>query len=228
MKVLSLFLSIIFIICSHIINAQPGAKWVELEGKVINEALEGPVEATLTLESLPYGADIRVFSSDGETGDFSFQVKENSRYKVEVQAGGYIEIQEEIAVASKNEPLVFSLMPSGPDSILRLDINFAQRKADILEEAYPELDELLNMLKQYPNMKIQLEGHTDFIGSSSANMRLSEKRVQAVKSYLTSKFVDSNRIKTKAFGGSQPLSRENTEEAKLNNRRVEARILKTN
>ncbi|WP_375579271.1 OmpA family protein [Marivirga tractuosa] len=198
-----------------------------MEGKVINEALEGPIEATLTLESLPYGADIRVFHSDPESGDFSFKVKENNKYKVKVEAKGYIGIEEEISIKSDNKSLVFSLMPSGSGSILRLDINFKQSKAEILEGSYSELDKLISMLKDYPNMEIQLEGHTDFRGSASANMRLSEKRVKAVKSYLASKSVNPDRIKTKAFGGTQPLSRENTEEAKLNNRRVEARILKT-
>ncbi|HET8858295.1 OmpA family protein [Marivirga sp.] len=67
-----------------------------------------------------------------------------------------------------------------------------------------------------------MEGHTDFRGITSANLRLSEKRVTAVKTYLMSRFVSSERIKTKAFGGTQLISKENTEQAKLNNRMVEA------
>lgn len=227
MKGLFFILNIIFMSFTHYALAQPGANWVDLKGRVINKALEGPLESTLTLESLPYGADIRVFHSDKESGAFSFKVKENKEYKVKVEAKGYIPVEKVITVKSENEPVLFSLMPSGAGSILRLDINFKQSKAEIMEGSFSELDKLLNMLTEYPNMEIQLEGHTDFRGSSSANMRLSERRVKAVKSYLTSKSIDSDRIKTKAFGGTQPLSKENTEEAKLNNRRVEARILKT-
>jgi len=227
MKGLFFTLNIIFIFYAQNVIGQPGAKWVDLTGKVVNEALEAPIEATLTLESLPYGADIRVFHSSEDSGDFSFKVKENKAYKVRVEAKGYISIEEEIEIESENDPLFFSLIPSGAGSILRLDINFKQSKADILEGSYLELDKLLKMLQDYPSMEIQLEGHTDFRGSASANMRLSQKRVEAVKSYLTAKSVNSDRIKTKAFGGTQPLSRASTEEAKLNNRRVEARILKT-
>ncbi|SMG50833.1 OmpA family protein [Marivirga sericea] len=227
MKGLFFILNIIFILCIQNVIGQPGSKWIDLEGKVINEALEGPIKATISLESLPYGADIRVFHSDQESGEFSFKVKENKEYKVKVEAKGYISIEEVISIESESKTKLFSLMPSGSGSILRLDINFKQSKAEILKESYKELDRLLNMLENYPKMEIQLEGHTDFRGSASANMRLSEKRVKAVKSYLTSKSVDSDRIKTKAFGGTQPLSKNNTEEAKLNNRRVEARILKT-
>ncbi|WMN07601.1 OmpA family protein [Marivirga arenosa] len=227
MKGLFLILNFILIFSIQNAEAQLGGNWVDLEGKVISKALEAPIEATLTLESLPYGADIRVFHSDEETGDFSFKIKENKAYKIKVESKGYISLEEEIKIEDENNPVVFSLMPSGEGTILRLDINFKQSKAEILEESYKELDKLMQMLKEYPNMEIQLEGHTDFRGSASANMRLSEKRVNAVKSYLTSKSVDAKRIKTKAFGGTMPLSRENTEEAKLNNRRVEARILKT-
>jgi outer membrane protein OmpA-like peptidoglycan-associated protein len=74
-------------------------------------------------------------------------------------------------------------------------------------------------------MIIQLEGHTDFRGDPKENMKLSQERVDAVKTYLISKGVNKTKVKTKAFGGTQPISRENTEEAHTINRRVEARIL---
>lgn len=226
MKGLFFKLSFIFLFCCQLTYGQLGSKWISLEGKVINEALENPIEAKLTLESLPYGGDIRVFHSEAETGDFSFKVKENNKYKVKVESEGYIAIEEEIVIIDGMDELLFSLMPSGSGATLRLDINFKQSKAEILKDSYSELDKLLKMMNEYPNMEIQLEGHTDFRGSASANLRLSERRVKAVKTYLTSKSVSSDRIKTKAFGGTRPLSKESTEEAKLNNRRVEARILK--
>jgi outer membrane protein OmpA-like peptidoglycan-associated protein len=81
------------------------------------------------------------------------------------------------------------------------------------------------MMKDNPAMTIQLEGHTDYQGNAKENMKLSQARVDAVKNYLTSRGVTKNRIKTKAFGGTQPLSRENTPEAHRLNRRVEMRIL---
>lgn len=74
-------------------------------------------------------------------------------------------------------------------------------------------------------MVIQLEGHTDYLGDPAKNLKLSQQRVDAVKGYLVSKGVNKNRIKTKAFGGTMPLSRDNTPEAHRMNRRVELRIL---
>jgi OmpA-OmpF porin, OOP family len=85
---------------------------------------------------------------------------------------------------------------------------------------------VVQMLKENSRMEIRLEGHTDNVGNSKANMELSQSRVDAVKKYMVDKGIAKNRIETKAFGGSQPLANEMTPEARAKNRRVEMRILK--
>jgi outer membrane protein OmpA-like peptidoglycan-associated protein len=81
------------------------------------------------------------------------------------------------------------------------------------------------LLKQYPDMVIQLEGHTDRQGGRSANMELSEDRVLEIKNYLVNTGINPKRIKTAAFGDTRPISTENTEESRQLNRRVEVRII---
>ena len=81
-------------------------------------------------------------------------------------------------------------------------------------------------LNERPGMVIQLEGHTDFAGNADANMALSQARVEAVKDYMVGKGIKKNRLYTKAFGGTQPLTEERTDEAKTRNRRVEVRVLR--
>ena len=127
MKGLFFKLSFILLLGCQITYGQLGNNWISLDGKVINEALENPIKAKLTLESLPYGGDIRVFYSESETGDFSFKVKENNEYKVTVESNGYITVTEEIQITDDMEKLLFSLMPSGSGATLRLDINFASK-----------------------------------------------------------------------------------------------------
>ena len=83
----------------------------------------------------------------------------------------------------------------------------------------------MDMMQENDEMIIQLEGHTDYQGNAEENMKLSEQRVNAVKDYLVSRGIKSKRIQTKAFGGTAPLSRDNTPEAHRINRRVELRIL---
>ena len=81
-------------------------------------------------------------------------------------------------------------------------------------------------MNENPSIIIQLEGHTDFAGNPDANMRLSEARVIAVKEYLVDKDVKKSRIFTKAFGGTLPMTKERTDEAKALNRRVEVRVIR--
>ncbi|MFT6965511.1 MAG: OOP family OmpA-OmpF porin [Marivirga sp.] len=222
-----LFIVILFFSLSmQGIKAQPGTKWEPLKGKVLNVSMRTPIKAAIILESMPYGGDNRVFSSKEEDGTFSFKVKQGKEYKVRVEAEGYLSIEEVISITNGMKPLLYELIPSGENTLLRLNINFEEGNSDLVEESFPELDKLIAMLNEYQGMEIQLEGHTDFRGSATANIRLSEERVEAVKQYIISKEIDNKRISTKAFGGTQPLTRENTAEAKLTNRRVEARILK--
>jgi outer membrane protein OmpA-like peptidoglycan-associated protein len=109
---------------------------------------------------------------------------------------------------------------------MRLDnLIFNVGTAKIEASSDQELNEVVKMLKDNPKMIIQLEGHTDVQGSPSLNMKLSQDRVDAVKNYLVSKGASKANIKTKAFGGTQPISRDNTEEAHKLNRRVELRVL---
>lgn len=110
--------------------------------------------------------------------------------------------------------------------VMRLNnLIFEVGNSKIDPESYGELDLVVNMMKENPTMIIQLEGHTDYVGAAADNLKLSQRRVESVKNYVASKGIAKSRLKTKAFGGSQPLSRDNTPEAHRLNRRVEVRIL---
>ena len=113
------------------------------------------------------------------------------------------------------------------NQVIRLNkLIFEQGKSTITSESYGELDKLVRLMGRYSAMQIQLEGHTDYRGSKKLNQQLSQDRVDAVKEYLEGKGVQSKRVKTKAFGGTQPLVKESSLKASEINRRVEVRILK--
>jgi outer membrane protein OmpA-like peptidoglycan-associated protein len=122
---------------------------------------------------------------------------------------------------------IFYIAPEEEPELLTLDnLIFARGSDRITESSFEGLDELVAFLEDRPSLVIQLEGHTDFAGNADANMRLSEARVLAVKDYLVKQGVKKSRVLTKAFGGTQPLFTERTDEAKTKNRRVEVRIIK--
>ena len=86
--------------------------------------------------------------------------------------------------------------------------------------AYPELDRVARILNQYPQTRIRVEGHTDSRGSAEYNMKLSQRRAEAVANALIQRGVDPVRITTIGFGESQPVSSDAAA-----NRRVEIKIM---
>ncbi len=83
------------------------------------------------------------------------------------------------------------------------------------------------LLKDNPNIRVEIGGHTDSAGSSKANQKISEKRAESVKKYLEDKFnIPSNRMVVKGYGGTKPIADNNTKEGRAKNRRVEFRIIK--
>ena len=91
----------------------------------------------------------------------------------------------------------------------------------ILEDNHYNLDMIAEFLKEYDNITIEVDGHTDNIGSEEYNQGLSERRANSVKNYLVEKGVSSSRIKTKGFGATKPVADNDTEEGQAQNRRTE-------
>lgn len=102
------------------------------------------------------------------------------------------------------------------------DLNFETDNAVILPESFDELNALASFLRSYPSIVVYIDGHTDKVGSDQHNDQLSVDRAVAVRTYLTEAGVPEARMKTRAFGESQPI--ENTEQSSAVNRRVEITI----
>jgi OmpA-OmpF porin, OOP family len=202
------------------------------EGKVMNAETKEAIQAKIVYQSLPYGSRVGAVSGSS----FSFPFIDGEKYSITVQAEGFqpAKFLLDPAEANADKKVIKDIelkRGSAPvahqvGTAIRLDnLIFPQGKARISPDSYGELDILVEMLKTHSKMVIQLEGHTDYLGPAKENLELSEKRILAVKDYLVSKAISKKRIKTKAFGGTRPLSREDTPEAHTANRRVEVRVL---
>lgn len=221
---------------SHVGFAQQNDTLTYAIGKIINGTTKEAVTAKISYRSEPYG---NIMGSLSGTS-FQFPLFDGQKYSLTIEAPGFASAKFLLDPVTAVDRKVIKDVELGlPGSvaknsetthtvgkILTLEnLIFNVGTSTITKESYPELDELVNMLKNNPNMVIQLEGHTDIKGDPKLNLKLSQSRVDAVKSYLVTKGASKNRIKTKAFGGTQPISRENTEAAAKLNRRVELRIL---
>ena len=107
------------------------------------------------------------------------------------------------------------------DGRISLYINFETGKSDIKPESQKIIDQIAEMLKANPSLKISVEGHTDNVGVKTANQALSENRAKAVVSACIAKGIDKSRLSAKGWGQDKPISDNTTEEGKAKNRRVE-------
>ena len=229
-KFFKLFILLLF--TATISYCQSADSLVYAEGQIVNAATREPVSARITYQSLPYGNKVGVLNNNS----YSFPMFDRVKYSIIVEAPGYEVAKYMLDPAEANDAkrVIKNIeLTKGPGSpklavgnVIRLDnLIFQVGKSKISEESYQELEVVHGMMNENTKMVIQLEGHTDYQGNAKENLKLSEARVEAVKDYLVSKGVNKNRIKTKAFGGTMPLSREESPEAHRMNRRVEMRIL---
>ena len=100
-------------------------------------------------------------------------------------------------------------------------INFDTASAAIKPDSKSVIDEILDMLRQSPALKISIEGHTDSDGTAEANQKLSQERANAVQATLVSQGIAATRLGAKGFGQTKPVSDNTTAEGKAKNRRVE-------
>src|SRR5881275_2050207 len=114
------------------------------------------------------------------------------------------------APPAKAEPLVTL---HGP----QFDFN----KATLKPAGKQMVDEAVKVMKDKPSMKVSVEGHTDSIGSDAYNLKLSERREQAVRDYVVSQGIDAARISVKGWGKTKPIASNKTEAGRAENRRVE-------
>jgi len=106
-----------------------------------------------------------------------------------------------------------------------LKVEFASDKADIKKVYFDRLEKVAYFLNSFPDTEAVIEGHTDSVGSEKYNLKLSQRRSDSVKTYLTDKYgIAPSRLKAKGFGESMPLADNNTTEGRQKNRRVIAVI----
>jgi outer membrane protein OmpA-like peptidoglycan-associated protein len=110
------------------------------------------------------------------------------------------------------------------EKLLLNDIYFDFDKATLKSSSSPTLDKLYLLLKQSPNTKIMILGHTDSKGTVEYNINLSQRRTQSVKDYLVAKGISAERLKAYGYGPQQPIAPNTTEIGRQLNRRVEIEI----
>ena len=221
----------LFLLIRSTALSQTADSLIYAEGKIVNAQTKEPVSARVTYQSLPYGSKLGTLNNSA----YSFPMFDNEKYSITIEAPGFATAKYMLdpAEANADKKVIKNIeLAIGENKkhevghVMRLDnVIFPVGRAKINEDSYSELNIVVDMMRENTDMVIQLEGHSDYQGDPRDNLKLSKERVESVRQYITSKGIAKNRVKTKAFGGTMPLSRDNTPEAHRLNRRVELRIL---
>jgi outer membrane protein OmpA-like peptidoglycan-associated protein len=200
-------------------------------GRVLNKKTNQPLEATIQYETLPDGKIVGIAKSNPLTGEYKIVLPGGAKYGFLAQADSFVSVNENIDIRTdlryQEIHRDLYLVPLEIGETVRLNnIFFDYNQYTLLEDSYSELNRLIKLLKDNPNMEIEIAGHTDNIGSPTYNLDLSRKRAQSVADYLIANGLNPRRLKVKGYGERLPISSNDTDEGRQLNRRVEFKILK--
>ena len=165
------------------------------------------------------------------TGKFSIRLPAGDKYEIFIlgfkDSTSYIvlDIPATQGKAYYKDPFKVDIQFMPSKSFILEDCNFETGKADLEEDSYKVLDELVAYLNRKEDERIELGGHTDNVGSAKSNLLLSEARANTVRNYLIAKGIDPNRVTAKGYGLTKPIESNKTEEGRAQNRRTEVTIL---
>jgi outer membrane protein OmpA-like peptidoglycan-associated protein len=167
--------------------------------------------------------------SDSE-GHFNLSLPGGFKYLIKIKSVGEATDYSSFDIPSISNDQLYGesnveIMIEQPKIFTLKNVLFDTGKSSLKSSSFKELDELVYLLKNKPNINIEIAGHTDNIGNSVDNMNLSLKRAESVLLYLIKKGVNKDRLKAQGYGDTQPVaSNDNQSDRKLN-RRTEIRML---
>ncbi len=205
-------------------------KVILVYGKVLDSDTHKPIGAKITYQDLTTGKQVGIANSNPTTGEYKIVLPYGKIYGFRAEAKNFVSVSDNLDLRKKGDyeevekNLYLTKMQVGEVIVLN-NVFFDRASSQLKSTSYPELDRLIKIMKDNPKMRIELRGHTDNRGDPQKLMKLSEDRVNAVKNYLIKHGISSSRIETKAFGGSKPINKNDTEAEHAKNRRVEFKIL---
>lgn len=201
-----------------------------MKGMVCDGESGKPLAARFELINLKTGL-VRIESqARWEDGSFLVCLPCDEAFALNVSFPGYLFHSEHISLDSKHleKPLRKKILLEPIRSGASITLNNIFYKTDqyVLEEtSLAELERIFRFLYQNPEVRVEISGHTDNVGSPQYNKTLSEKRAQAVADYLAGRGIKASRLQARGYGFDFPIADNNTEEGRALNRRTEMKIL---
>jgi len=208
----------------------PPPRQLVITGRVTDKVTGSPLMASIDIIDIDKNQVIGKALSRKSDGVYTIKRKNRKSFGVEVNAPGYmflldvVDIPRPDTVTLVRKDFRMSKMKVGETVVLQ-NIFFETNLAVITPVSFPALDRVINFMKKNPDIKVEIDGHTDSVGSDAYNQRLSQARAQAVVEYLVKHGISRDRLVAKGFGEAKPVAPNTTPEGRAKNRRVEFRIL---
>ncbi len=210
---------------------KPKGHFILFRGVVVDADTRDFLEATVLIVNNQTGDTLLLTTTDPRTGEFVLSAPVGVNLGLYAEAPGYLfysanyKMPDTLLFKEIFTVIELQRLKRGAAVALR-NIFFEFASSDLLPESYPELDRVAQLLKRYPDIVVEIAGHTDSIGSDAYNQRLSEARARSVRQYLIKKGISPDRLVARGYGEKQPIADNSTEEGRALNRRVEIRILR--
>lgn len=203
---------------------------VLVTGRVLNANTEEPLDATIAYNGLEDGKNYGIARTNPATGEYKIVLPYGVNYDFSANAANFIGVSDNLDLSDFGEYEEIErdlyLVPLEVGSTVRLNnIFFETAKSELKEKSFVELNRVVTLMNENPNLKIEISGHTDNVGDAGYNKTLSQDRANAVVEYLVSNGVDASRFESKGYGMDKPVADNTTEEGRALNRRVEFTIL---
>lgn len=202
-----------------------------LRGIVIDSETRKPLLAYIQLVDNKRNKVIANFTTDSATGNYIVSLASGINYGISVKANNYLFYSANIDLtdSSRYHEIVknVALQPLEVGSHVALrNIFFDFNRSNLRKESAPELQKVIDLLKQYPTITIEIAGYTDNKGSNAYNTRLSGARAKSVVTYLIAHGISAKRLTSKGYGAANPIATNTTDEGRQLNRRTEFKITK--
>lgn len=203
---------------------------VFVKGQVFDSETKLPLAAEIMYEDLVNDKELGIANSEPKEGRYKIALPYGKVYGFLAKKEGYYSISQNIDLSEMDQLKTIVqdlyLTPIKKGVGIRLNnIFFETDKAELQKISFTELDRLVELLENNPAWNVEIGGHTDDVGSDSYNQNLSDKRAAAVKEYLISKGISERRLSSKGYGESKPVAKNDSDEGRAENRRVEFTIL---
>ncbi|MBN2378858.1 OmpA family protein [candidate division WOR-3 bacterium] len=201
-----------------------------ITGRVTDEAGE-PLDAEIKWENLVTGQTTGQLRSNPQDGSYIIVLPLGRHYGYFAEKEGYYPVSKNIDLTNETQVVEILenivLVSLKKDTVVRINnIFFAFDEYTLRPESYPELNRLAEILKEYPDIRVEIAGHTDNQGTDEYNLELSGRRAQSVVDYLIQAGYNQANLIPKGYGESKPIDTNETDEGRAKNRRVEFRFIK--